>query len=43
MEQAQTQCCSQGTQTEVTLINQKSFLDDTVTDDDRSFPKSNSL
>ena len=34
MEQAQTQYCSQGTQTEVTLINQKSFLDDTVTDND---------
>ena len=34
MEQAQMQYCSQGTQTEVTLINQKSFLDDTVTNDD---------
>ena len=34
MEQAQTQYCSQGTQTEATLINQKSFLDDTVMDDD---------
>ena len=34
MKQAQMQYCSQGTQTEVTLINQKSFLDDTVTNDD---------
>ena len=34
MEQAQTQYCSQGTQTEVALINQKGFFDDTVTDDD---------
>ena len=34
VEQAQTQYCSQGTQTEVTLIHQKSFLDDTVMDDD---------